>query len=64
MAARKRSRKKPHKKQRVRKTVMIEQAKLDAVRSVLDLRSDAEVLRFALDHLLSHFEEPHHEEEE
>ena len=40
----------------VRKSVLIEQEKIDFVRKALELPSDSEVLRFALDHLLSHFE--------
>jgi hypothetical protein len=66
MAARKRgSKKKPKKVKKpvlVRKTVLIEQEKLDFARKALELPSDAEVLRFCLDHLLSHFH--HHDEEE
>jgi hypothetical protein len=46
----------------VRKTVTLDPAKLEKVRKLLNLSSDAEVLRVALDHLLSHFE-PHDEEE-
>ncbi len=67
MAARKRGAKKKPKKvekpQLVRKTILIEQEKIDFVRQALELSSDAEVLRFALDHLLSHFEHHHGEEE-
>ncbi len=68
MAARKRGnkkipKKKPAKPQLVRKTVLIEQEKIDFVRKALDIPSDAEALRFALDHLLSHFEHHHGEEE-
>ena len=47
----------------VRKTILIEQEKIDFVRKALELSSDAEVVRFALDHLLSHFEHHHGEEE-
>ena len=55
---------KPVKKpQLVRKTLLVEQEKIDFVRQALELPSDAEVLRFALDHLLSHFEHQHGEEE-
>jgi hypothetical protein len=47
----------------VRKTVTLEEEKLAKARKYLKLDSDAEVLRVALDHLLSHFEHPHAEEE-
>jgi hypothetical protein len=60
MAARKKDEAKP---EVVRKSVTLEAAKLARAREVLDLDSDAEVIRLALDHLLSHFVE-HHEEEE
>ena len=67
MAARKRGAKKRAKKVTkpalVRKTLLVEQEKLDLVRQALRLSSDAAVLRFALDHLLSHFEHHHGEEE-
>ena len=68
MAARKRgNKKKPKKKpappKLVRKSVLIEQEKIDFVREALEIPSDSEALRFALDHLLSHFEHHHGEEE-
>ena len=67
MRTRKRAAKRRPKKaepaRRVRKTFLVEQDKIDYVRKAFDLRSDAEVLRFALDHLLSHFEQGHDEEE-
>jgi hypothetical protein len=47
----------------VRKSVLLDAAKLERARTFLELPSDAEVLRFALDHLLSHFEEQPGEEE-
>jgi hypothetical protein len=46
----------------VRKSVTVDAAKLARAREVLKLPSDADVLRLALDHLLSHFEQ-HGEEE-
>ncbi len=55
---------------KVRKSLLIEADKLAKARKALGVASDAEVLRVALDHLLSHFEEHHakgtaiHEEEE
>ena len=67
MAARKRGAQKKAKKAEkpklVRKSLLVEQEKIDFVRQALELPSDAEVLRFALDHLLSHFEHHHGEEE-
>jgi hypothetical protein len=47
----------------VRKTVTLEEAKLEQARRLLHATSDAEVLRVALDHLLSHAPEFHGEEE-
>jgi hypothetical protein len=47
----------------VRKSLMVDAEKLEKARKVLNASSDAEVLRLALDHLLSHFEGPHGEEE-
>jgi hypothetical protein len=47
----------------VRKAILVDQAKLDRARKFLNAPSDAAVLRMALDHLLSHFEEPPSEEE-
>ena len=67
MAARKRGTKKKPKPVKkpplVRKTILVEQEKIDFIRQALELPSDAEVVRFALDHLLSHFEHHHGEEE-
>jgi hypothetical protein len=37
---------------------------LDQARKALGVASDAEALRLALDHLLSHFQSAHHGEEE
>lgn len=39
----------------VRKSVMVDPAKLEQARKALGASSDAEALRLALDHLLSHF---------
>lgn len=56
-----RRRKSPGRKKPVRKpalvplSVLVDPAKVALVRKALGLRSDAEVLRVALDHLLSHF---------
>jgi hypothetical protein len=47
----------------VHKTLTVDADKLERARKVLHVSSDAAVLRLALDHLLSHLEE-HHEEEE
>ena len=47
----------------VRKTLTVDAAKLERARQVLGADSDAEVLRQALDHLLSHFAPSHGEEE-
>lgn len=44
------------KPQLVRRTVTVDAEQLKRVREALELRSDADVLRFALEHLLSHFE--------
>jgi hypothetical protein len=60
MAARKKDDAKP---EMVRKTVTVDAAKLARAREALDVDSDAEVLRLALDHLLSHFGGHHVEEE-
>ncbi len=46
----------------VRKTVTVDAEQLAKARRVLNIRSDAEVLRYALEHLVGHFE-PHDEEE-
>jgi hypothetical protein len=64
MAARKRGAKNKAKvPKRVRRTFVLEQDKLDLARKALELPTDAEVIRFALDHLLSHFGRHHGEEE-
>ena len=47
----------------VRKSVTVDAAKLARAREVLHVDSDAEILRLALDHLLSHFQVHHGEEE-
>jgi hypothetical protein len=47
----------------VRKSLMVDAEKLERARTVLNASSDAKVQRLALDHLLSHFEGPHGEEE-
>jgi hypothetical protein len=47
----------------VRKSLMIDAEKLTRAQKVLGARSEAEVLRLALDHLLEHFPEGHTEEE-
>lgn len=47
----------------VRKSLAVDADKLERARRLLGASSDAEVLRLALDHLLSHFEE-HRDEEE
>jgi hypothetical protein len=56
---------KPRKKtpKLMRKTFLVDPAKLARARSVLQLKSDTEVLRVALDHLLSHFSNDANEEE-
>jgi len=46
----------------VRKSLMVDEAKLEQARKALGASSDAEALRMALDHLLSHFS-GHGEEE-
>jgi hypothetical protein len=48
----------------VRKSVLIDPAKLEQAKKVLGASSEAEVLRLALDHLLSHFEGHDSAEEE
>jgi hypothetical protein len=53
-----------HKPKLVRKSLMVDAAKLDQARKALGVTSDAEALRLALDHLLSHFEGGGHGEEE
>jgi hypothetical protein len=47
----------------VRKSLLVDSAKLDRARKLMGASSDAEVLRVALDHLLTHFP-PIGEEEE
>jgi hypothetical protein len=47
----------------VRKSLLIDADKLARAQKVLGARSEAEVLRLALDHLLEHFEPDHGEEE-
>ncbi len=56
--------KKPDKPKLVRKSLMVDEAKLDQARKALGASSDAEALRLALDHLLSHFPGGGHGEEE
>jgi hypothetical protein len=48
----------------VRKSLMVDAAKLEQARKVLGASNDAEALRLALDHLLSHFEGQRQTEEE
>ncbi|MBY0525745.1 MAG: hypothetical protein K2R98_20235, partial [Gemmataceae bacterium] len=48
----------------VRKSLTLDADKLERARKYLNATSDAEVIRLALDHLLSHFEESPEEEEE
>jgi hypothetical protein len=48
----------------VRKSVMVDPAKLEQARKALGVSSDAEALRLALDHLLTHFPSGPHGEEE
>jgi hypothetical protein len=40
----------------VRKSLMLDAAKLEQARKALGATSDAEAVRLALDHLLSHFD--------
>jgi hypothetical protein len=48
----------------VRKSLMVDAAKLEQARKALGASSDSEALRLALDHLLTHFSiSPHGEEE-
>jgi hypothetical protein len=47
----------------VRKSLMIDAAKLERARKATGATDDAEVLRLALDHLLSHFPGGRDEEE-
>jgi hypothetical protein len=64
MAAPKRGAKKKGKQpKRVRRTLFLEQDKLDRARKALAVPNDAAVIRYALDHLLSHFAHHHGEEE-
>ena len=48
----------------VRKSLMVDQAKLEKARKALGASSDAEALRLALDHVLTHFSSGSHGEEE
>ena len=48
----------------VRKTLMVDATKLEQARKALGVSSDAEALRLALDHLLTHFESGHRGAEE
>ena len=48
----------------VRKSLMVDQEKLDQARKALGVTTDADALRLALDHLLSHFQDSRHGEEE
>jgi hypothetical protein len=48
----------------VRKSLMVDAAKLEQARKALGASSDSEALRLALDHLLSHFPSGPHGEEE
>jgi hypothetical protein len=41
----------------VRKSLLVDADQLEQARKFLNARSDAEVLRLALEHLLSHFED-------
>jgi hypothetical protein len=49
--------------QQVRKSLTVDAAKLGKAKELLGASSDAEALRMALDHFLSHFEGHHGEEE-
>jgi hypothetical protein len=48
----------------VRKSLMVDAAKLEQARKALGASSDSEALRLALDHLLTHFPSGPHSEEE
>jgi len=48
----------------VRKNLMVDAAKLEQARKALGVASDAEAMRLALDHLLTHFKGGGHGEEE
>jgi hypothetical protein len=48
----------------VRKSVMVDPTKLEQARKAIGASSDAEALRLALDHLLTHFPSAPHGEEE
>ena len=48
----------------VRKSLMVDAAKLEQARKALGASSDSEALRLALDHLLTHFPSSPHGEEE
>lgn len=62
MAARKKPAKKPTKVET--RSVEVEADKLERARKFLNAPSDAEVVRLAIDHLLSHFEPADADEEE
>jgi hypothetical protein len=47
----------------VRKSLMVDEAKLEKARKLLGAKNDADALRMALDHLLSHAPAGHGEEE-
>ena len=51
------------KPRQVRKSVAVDAEKLAKARKAFGLASDAEVLRFALDHLVEHLRGHHAEEE-
>ncbi len=63
MAARK-SKDEPDDAKLVRKSLMVDATKLEQARKALGASSDAEALRLALDHLLTHFSSGPHGEEE
>ena len=56
--------KKPDDAKLVRKSLMVDPAKLEQARKALGVATDAEALRLALDHVLSHFRGGHNSEEE
>jgi hypothetical protein len=53
----------PQQPRQVRKSLMVDADKLTRARALLGAASDAETLRLALDHLLSHYEAHLGEEE-
>jgi hypothetical protein len=61
MARRKKDSEKPP--ELVRKVLLVDPAKLEEARSAVGASSDAEVVRLAIDHLLSHFPARRDEEE-